>query len=131
MSFIGMIIIGFFVGLVARAILPGNNKMGFWLTSGLWVLGSVVVHHRRACGLCGFGIWCGADYGGAWRRAPLVCFYFLRQPENAVWRFSGCFFAAIFNPLCLKSLKHPIFHDFLQLLGKRIKPFPFCWFDWA
>ena len=35
MSFIGMIIIGFFVGLVARAILPGNNKMGFWLTSGL------------------------------------------------------------------------------------------------
>ena len=31
MSFSGMIIIGFFVGLVARAILPGNNKMGFWL----------------------------------------------------------------------------------------------------
>ena len=42
MSFIGMIIIGFFVGLVARAILPGNNKMGFWLTSGLGILGSVV-----------------------------------------------------------------------------------------
>ena len=41
MSFIGMIIIGFFVGLVARAILPGNNKMGFWLTSGLGILGSV------------------------------------------------------------------------------------------
>ena len=42
MSFIGMIIIGFFVGLVASAILPGNNKMGFWLTSGLGILGSVV-----------------------------------------------------------------------------------------
>ena len=42
MSFIGMILIGFFVGLVARAILPGNNKMGFWLTSGLGILGSVV-----------------------------------------------------------------------------------------
>ena len=42
MSFIGMIIIGFFVGLVARAILRGNNKMGFWLTSGLGILGSVV-----------------------------------------------------------------------------------------
>ena len=42
MSFIGMIIIGFFVGLVARAILPGHNKMGFWRTSGLGILGSVV-----------------------------------------------------------------------------------------
>ena len=42
MGLIGMIVIGFFVGLVARAIMPGNNKMGCWLTSGLGMLGSVV-----------------------------------------------------------------------------------------
>jgi len=42
MGLIGMIVIGFFVGLVARAIMPGNNKMSFWLTSGLGMLGSVV-----------------------------------------------------------------------------------------
>ncbi len=42
MGLIGLIVVGFFIGLVARALLPGNNKMGFLLTAGLGILGSVV-----------------------------------------------------------------------------------------
>lgn len=42
MSLIGLVIVGFFIGLVARALMPGNNKMGFLLTSALGILGSVV-----------------------------------------------------------------------------------------
>lgn len=30
---IGTIIIGFFAGLIARAIHSGDDKMGFWLTA--------------------------------------------------------------------------------------------------
>lgn len=36
-----MIIIGFIVGLLARAIKPGNDKMGFILTTLLGILGSL------------------------------------------------------------------------------------------
>ena len=39
---IGLVIVGFFIGLVARALMPGNNRMGFLLTSALGILGSVV-----------------------------------------------------------------------------------------
>ena len=42
MGLIGLVIVGFFIGLVARALMPGNNKMGFLLTSALGILGSVV-----------------------------------------------------------------------------------------
>ena len=42
MGLIGLILIGFLIGLVARAIMPSNNKMGFLLTSVLGILGSVV-----------------------------------------------------------------------------------------
>jgi uncharacterized membrane protein YeaQ/YmgE (transglycosylase-associated protein family) len=35
------IIVGFFIGLVARAILPGADKMGFIATTVLGILGSV------------------------------------------------------------------------------------------
>lgn len=34
------IFIGFIVGLIARAIMPGKNKMGFILTSVLGIMGS-------------------------------------------------------------------------------------------
>jgi uncharacterized membrane protein YeaQ/YmgE (transglycosylase-associated protein family) len=37
-----MIIVGFVAGLVARAIVPGIDAMGFWMTTGLGILGSVV-----------------------------------------------------------------------------------------
>ena len=42
MGLIGLVIVGLFIGLVARALMPGNNRMGFLLTSALGILGSVV-----------------------------------------------------------------------------------------
>jgi uncharacterized membrane protein YeaQ/YmgE (transglycosylase-associated protein family) len=37
-----MIIIGFIAGLIARAVMPGIDAMGFWMTTGLGIVGSVV-----------------------------------------------------------------------------------------
>ncbi|MEO8281601.1 MAG: GlsB/YeaQ/YmgE family stress response membrane protein [Ideonella sp.] len=42
MGIIGMIVIGFIVGLVARAILPGTQALGFILTTVLGIIGSFV-----------------------------------------------------------------------------------------
>ncbi|MEO8857761.1 MAG: GlsB/YeaQ/YmgE family stress response membrane protein [Burkholderiaceae bacterium] len=42
MSLIWTILIGFVVGLLARFILPGNQSMGFILTTVLGVVGSLV-----------------------------------------------------------------------------------------
>lgn len=42
MHIIWMIIVGFIVGLVARAIMPGVDALGFWLTSVLGIGGSIV-----------------------------------------------------------------------------------------
>ncbi len=39
---IGAIIIGFIAGLIARAIHPGNDKLGFWMTAVLGIIGSFV-----------------------------------------------------------------------------------------
>jgi uncharacterized membrane protein YeaQ/YmgE (transglycosylase-associated protein family) len=36
------IITGFFVGLIARALLPGNDKMGFLMTVAIGIVGSLV-----------------------------------------------------------------------------------------
>ena len=36
------IIIGFIVGLIARAIMPGVDAMGFWMTSIIGIGGSLV-----------------------------------------------------------------------------------------
>jgi uncharacterized membrane protein YeaQ/YmgE (transglycosylase-associated protein family) len=36
------IIVGFIVGLIARAIMPGVEHMGFWMTSFIGIGGSVV-----------------------------------------------------------------------------------------
>ena len=35
------IVIGFVVGLIARALVPGSHAMGFWMTSGLGIAGSI------------------------------------------------------------------------------------------
>jgi uncharacterized membrane protein YeaQ/YmgE (transglycosylase-associated protein family) len=40
MSLILFILFGFIVGLLARAIMPGNQKMGFVMTTLLGVVGS-------------------------------------------------------------------------------------------
>jgi uncharacterized membrane protein YeaQ/YmgE (transglycosylase-associated protein family) len=37
-----MIVVGFVVGLIARFLMPGVDHMGFWLTSGLGIVGSFV-----------------------------------------------------------------------------------------
>ncbi|WP_111860548.1 GlsB/YeaQ/YmgE family stress response membrane protein [Acinetobacter sp. CFCC 10889] len=42
MGLIGAIIIGFFAGLIARAIHPGNDKAGFIVTTALGIIGSLV-----------------------------------------------------------------------------------------
>ncbi len=42
MHFIWSILIGFVVGLVARALMPGPNPMGFILTTLLGVIGALV-----------------------------------------------------------------------------------------
>jgi len=36
------IIVGFIVGLIARAILPGADHLGFWMTSIIGIGGSVI-----------------------------------------------------------------------------------------
>ena len=36
------IIVGFFIGLIARALIPGDQAMGFWMTAIVGIVGSVV-----------------------------------------------------------------------------------------
>lgn len=42
MGIIATIIIGFFIGLLARFIKPGNDSMGFILTTALGIVGALV-----------------------------------------------------------------------------------------
>lgn len=42
MGIISMIIVGFIVGLLARAIMPGDQKMGIILTIILGIVGALV-----------------------------------------------------------------------------------------
>lgn len=42
MDFIIMIVVGFIVGLIARAIMPGKQDMGIIMTAILGIVGSVV-----------------------------------------------------------------------------------------
>jgi len=35
------IIVGFIIGLIARALVPGADAMGFWMTTALGVAGSI------------------------------------------------------------------------------------------
>ncbi|NYT61580.1 GlsB/YeaQ/YmgE family stress response membrane protein [Alcaligenaceae bacterium] len=48
MGIISMIVVGFIVGLLARAIMPGNQKLGFILTVILGIVGSVVAGYLGA-----------------------------------------------------------------------------------
>jgi uncharacterized membrane protein YeaQ/YmgE (transglycosylase-associated protein family) len=43
LNVIGMIVSGFFIGLLARFFYPGAVEMGFWLTTGLGIGGALVV----------------------------------------------------------------------------------------
>jgi len=48
MGLIITIVVGFIVGLLARAIMPGTQKMGFILTTLLGIAGSVVAGYGGA-----------------------------------------------------------------------------------
>ena len=45
MQYVWMAIIGFIVGLVARALLPGDQKIGMILTAVLGIAGSFVANY--------------------------------------------------------------------------------------
>ena len=56
MGIVWMIVIGFLVGLVARALKPGDDKLGFILTTVLGICGSVFAGFAgRAMGIYGPG----------------------------------------------------------------------------
>lgn len=42
MHFIWSVIVGFFVGLIARAVLPGADRMGLIMTTIVGVVGSII-----------------------------------------------------------------------------------------
>ena len=42
MQYVWMVIVGFFVGLVARALLPGDQKLGLIMTAVLGIVGSLL-----------------------------------------------------------------------------------------
>ena len=44
MSYVWMALVGFVVGLVARALMPGNQRMGLILTALLGIAGSFVAN---------------------------------------------------------------------------------------
>ena len=44
MSYVWMVLVGFVVGLVARALMPGNQRMGLILTALLGIAGSFVAN---------------------------------------------------------------------------------------
>ncbi|MBR6976484.1 MAG: GlsB/YeaQ/YmgE family stress response membrane protein [Ottowia sp.] len=44
-SILGAIIVGFIVGLIARAIMPGTQKMGIIMTSVLGIAGSMAAFY--------------------------------------------------------------------------------------
>ena len=70
---IGMIVIGFIVGLVARAILPGTQSMGIILTTLLGIAGSFVAGYLgQLFGLYSAGE--GAGFVGSVVGAMLLLF---------------------------------------------------------
>ena len=48
MSILITIIVGFIVGLIARAIMPGNQSMGLIMTTILGIVGSLVASYGGA-----------------------------------------------------------------------------------
>ena len=56
MAIIGTIFVGFLVGLIARAIKPGNDKMGLIMTTLLGIAGALLARFvGEAAGLYGPG----------------------------------------------------------------------------
>lgn len=73
MHYVWMAIVGFVVGLIARAVLPGTQKLGFILTAVLGIVGSYVAGFLgQAMGWYGAGQ--GAGFIGSVLGAMLVLF---------------------------------------------------------
>jgi len=61
MSIIGTIVVGFIVGLLARALKPGNDRMGIILTTLLGIAGAFVAKYvGQAMG------WYGPNDAAGW-----------------------------------------------------------------
>lgn len=76
---IGTIIIGFFAGLIARAIHSGDDKMGFWLTAALGIVGAVTATFLgKIIGLYQVGQSAGFLMSVAVAGAVLVLFVYTR-----------------------------------------------------
>ncbi|QYD72268.1 GlsB/YeaQ/YmgE family stress response membrane protein [Paraburkholderia edwinii] len=61
LSFIGTLIVGLIVGLIARAIKPGDDKMGLIMTIILGIAGSLIAGYiGRAAG------WYEPGQGAGW-----------------------------------------------------------------
>lgn len=41
-TIVAWIVIGFIVGLIARAVMPGKQSLGFWKTTGLGIAGALM-----------------------------------------------------------------------------------------
>ncbi|MYN12448.1 GlsB/YeaQ/YmgE family stress response membrane protein [Pusillimonas sp. TS35] len=75
MGIISMLIVGFIVGLLARAIMPGDQKLGIILTVILGIVGSVVAGYLgSALGLYAPGE--GAGWIGSIIGAIIVLFIY-------------------------------------------------------
>ena len=75
MGIISMIIVGFIVGLLARAIMPGDQKLGFIMTVILGIVGSIVAGYLgNALGLYQPGQ--GAGWIGSIVGAIIVLFIY-------------------------------------------------------
>lgn len=73
MHYVWMAIVGFVVGLIARAVLPGTQKLGFILTAVLGIVGSYVAGFvGQAMGWYAAGQ--GAGFIGSVLGAMLVLF---------------------------------------------------------
>ena len=48
MGILATIVVGFIVGLIARAIMPGNQAMGWIMTTILGIVGSLVASYGGA-----------------------------------------------------------------------------------
>ncbi len=56
MAWIWAIIVGFFVGFIARLLMPGKDPKGFFITSLIGIMGSVLAYWiGRAMGFYAYG----------------------------------------------------------------------------
>ena len=61
MSIIGTIVVGFIVGLIARAVKPGNDRMGIIMTTLLGIAGAFIAQYAgQAMG------WYGPNQPAGW-----------------------------------------------------------------